>query len=59
MSSEKISTSIHLNRSLVLRLDEEAKKESRSRSYIVERILLRNYSLPGEGEEEKGHAHKT
>ncbi len=45
MSSKKITTSVGLSQEVMDQIKEEATRELRSASYIVERALRRHYGL--------------
>lgn len=56
MSSKKIYTTVGMDRELLTRLEDEALKERRTKSFILEGILRKHYELPWAGEEEKRDA---
>lgn len=58
MSRKKKYLCIGLDEEVILKLDQEAAEQERSRTFVVNRVLRERYSLLREGELESAHANQ-
>lgn len=59
MSSKKIYKTLGFEEDVAMRIEEEARHNRRSRSFIVEEILRQHWEMPWGELEEKVHADKA